>query len=179
MDWNVIVTVKTGPGQERDLLGALARFGRFRPTPFRGVCMGRVDDVEAFLAAILKAREAGKPWAERVARVIPVERVFLFAPETLTDQLRQAVAPFVARMSDGSFCVRLERRGLAGRLPSAEIERAVGEHVHELAAGQSKRMTTEFGDPDFVIAAETLGEECGVALLPRALRERYPFVQVR
>src|SRR3990172_225003 len=125
LDWNVIVTVKTGPGQERDLLGALARFGRFRPTPFRGVCMGRVDDVEAFLAAILKAREAGKPWAERVARVIPVERVFLFAPETLTDQLRQAVAPFVARMSDGSFCVRLERRGLAGRLPSAEIERAV------------------------------------------------------
>jgi len=40
-------------------------------------------------------------------------------------------------------------------------------------------MTTEFADPDFVIAAETLGEECGIALLPRALRERYPFVQLR
>jgi tRNA(Ser,Leu) C12 N-acetylase TAN1 len=40
-------------------------------------------------------------------------------------------------------------------------------------------MRTEFADPDFVIAAETLGTECGVTLIPRALRERYPFVQVR
>jgi hypothetical protein len=30
-----------------------------------------------------------------------------------------------------------------------------------------------------VLVAETVGEECGVALLPRALRERYPFVATR
>jgi tRNA(Ser,Leu) C12 N-acetylase TAN1 len=179
VDWNAIVTVKAGPGYERELLGALARFGRFRSTAFHGVCMGHVDDVEAFLEGILAARGAGKPWADRLARVVPVERVFGFAPETLADQLREAVAPLVGRMSDGSFCVRLERRGFAGRLPSAEIERAVGEHVHELAAAQGKPLRTEFADPDFIIAAETLGAECGIALLPRALRERYPFVQLR
>jgi tRNA(Ser,Leu) C12 N-acetylase TAN1 len=179
VDWNVIVTVKAVPGYERDLLGALGRFGRFRPTAFHGVCMGQVADLEAFLEAVRAAREAGKAWAERLSRVVPVERVFFFAPETLAGQLRDAVVPLVARMGDGSFCVRLERRGLAGRLPSAEIERAVGEHVHELAAAQGKRLRTDFVDPDFVIAAETLGEECGIALLPRALRERYPFVQLR
>jgi tRNA(Ser,Leu) C12 N-acetylase TAN1 len=179
VDWNAIVTVKAGPGYERELLGALARLGRFRPTAFRGVCMGRVDDVEAFLEAIRAAREAGKPWVERLARVVPVERVFGFAPERLAAELREAVVPLVARMSGGSFCVRLERRGLAGRVPSAEIERAIGEHVHELAAAQGKPLRTEFADPDFVIAAETLGAECGIALLPRALRARYPFVQLR
>jgi tRNA(Ser,Leu) C12 N-acetylase TAN1 len=179
VDWNAIVTVKAGPGFERELLGALARFGRFRSTAFYGVCMGRVDDVEAFLEAIRAAREAGKPWADRLARVVPVERVFFFTPETLADQLREAVAPLVARMSGGSFCVRLERRGLAGRLPSAAIERAVGKHVHELAAAQGKTLRTDFADPDFLIAAETLGDECGIALLPRAMRERYTFVQLR
>jgi tRNA(Ser,Leu) C12 N-acetylase TAN1 len=179
MDWNAIVTVKAGPGYQRELLGALAGLGRFRPTAFHGVCTGHVDDVAAFLEAIRAARETGKPWADRLARVVPVERVFGFTPETLGDQLREAVAPFVARMSGGSFCVRLERRGLAGRVPSAEIERAAGEHVHELAAAQGKPLKTELADPDFVIAAETLGAVCGIALLPRALRERYPFVQLR
>jgi tRNA(Ser,Leu) C12 N-acetylase TAN1 len=179
VDWNVIVTVNAGPGYERELLGALAGLGRFRPTAFHGVCMGRVADMEAFLEAIRAAREAAKPWTDRLARVVPVEHVFAFAPETLADQLREAVAPFVARMGGGSFYVRLERRGLAGRLPSTEIERAVGEHVHGLAAAQGKMLRTEFADPDFIIAAETLGAECGIALLPRGLRERYPFVQLR
>lgn len=51
--------------------------------------------------------------------------------------------------------------------------------MHELAEQVGLAMRTEFADPDFMIAAETLGTECGVALIRRALRERYPFVQVR
>jgi tRNA(Ser,Leu) C12 N-acetylase TAN1 len=105
--------------------------------------------------------------------------VFSFTPDTLAEQLKAATAPFVARLTDGSFCVRLERRGLQGQVPSADVERTVGEHVHGLAERAGLAMRTEFADPDFVIAAETLGTECGVALIPRALRERYPFVQVR
>jgi tRNA(Ser,Leu) C12 N-acetylase TAN1 len=179
MDWNVVVTVAAGPGHEHRLLGALGAFGRFRPTAFRDVCMGRVEEIAAFLEAIRSAREAGRPWAGFVARVIPAEQVFSFTPDTLAEQLKEAATPFVARFADGSFCVRLERRGLQGKLASADIERAVGEYVHGLAERAGRRMRTEFADPDFVIAAETLGTECGIALLTRALRERYPFVQVR
>lgn len=179
MDWNVVVTVKPGPGHERDLLGALAQFGRFRSTAFRDVCVGRVEESTAFLEALGEARAVGKRWAERIARVIPAERILPFAPETLADQLKEAIVPLVERMTDGSFCVRLERRGLAGRVPSADIERAVAEHVYTLAAARNMRLRTDLTDPDFIIAAETLGNECGIALLPRALRERYPFVQIR
>jgi tRNA(Ser,Leu) C12 N-acetylase TAN1 len=179
VDWNIIVTLKPGAALRHEVLGALARFGRFRRTAFRDVCMGCVEDLDALLEAIRAARAAGKPWAERIARVIPAETVLSFRPETLQDLLKEAVTPLVARMSDGSFCVRLERRGLAGKLPSAELERAVAEHAHALAAAQGKSMRTDFSDPDFIIAAETLGEQCGLALLTRSLRERYAFVQTR
>jgi tRNA(Ser,Leu) C12 N-acetylase TAN1 len=179
MDWNVIVTVTAGPGHEHRVLGALGAFGRFRPTSFRDVCVGHVEDLTALLEAIRSAREAGKPWAGFVARVIPAEQVFSFTPETLAEQLKAAATPLVARLADGSFFVRLERRGLQGELPTPEIERAVGEHVHAAAERAGLRMRTGFADPDFVIAAETLGTECGVALITRAMRERFPFVQVR
>jgi tRNA(Ser,Leu) C12 N-acetylase TAN1 len=179
MDWNVIVTVQPGPHFQRELLGALARFGRFRATPFRDVCVGRVDDCGTFLEALRNARAAGAPWTQRLGRVIPAEAVFWFTPETLAVQLKDAVAPLVARIGAGSFCVRIERRGFAGEMKTQDIERAVGEHVHALAAAQGKTLRTEFDDPDVVIAAETLANECGVALLPRALRETYPFVRAR
>lgn len=179
MDWNVIVTVQPGPHFQRELLGALARFGRFRATPFRDVCVGRVDEIGVFLGALRSARESGAPWVQRVGRVIPADSVFWFTPETLAERLNEAVAPMVARMEAGSFCVRVERRGYAGELKTQDVERAVGEQVHALAAAQGKPMRTDFDDPDYVVAAETLGNDCGVALLPRALREKYPFVRAR
>jgi hypothetical protein len=40
-------------------------------------------------------------------------------------------------------------------------------------------MRTAFDHPDFIVAAETVGHDCGVALLPRDLRTRYPFVGTR
>jgi tRNA(Ser,Leu) C12 N-acetylase TAN1 len=179
VEWNVIVTVKPGVAREHELLGALARFGPFRPTAFHGVCVGRVDDVATLLEGIREAGAAGKVWFEHVARVVPAEMVLSFTPETLADRLKQAVAPLVARMTDGSFYVRLERRGFARELASTEIERAVADHAYTLAAAQGKQLSTTFADPDFIIAAETLGRECGLALLPRALRQRYPFVRAR
>jgi tRNA(Ser,Leu) C12 N-acetylase TAN1 len=179
MDWNVILTVAPGRGNEHGLLGALAHLGRFRPTAYRYVCMGWVQDMAAFLEAIHEARAAGRPWSAYVGRVVPIEHVFSFAPESLAAQMKAAVAAFVPRLSDGSFCVRVERRGLAGRVSSRDVEREVADHVHALAAAQGKAMRTALEDPDFVIAGETLGGECGVALLPRELRQRFSFIQTR
>jgi tRNA(Ser,Leu) C12 N-acetylase TAN1 len=179
VDWNVVITVKRGPGFESQLLGALARFGRFRRTDFRDVIAGRVESTQSFLEALGAALAEGKRWVGWIARVIPVEQVFFFTPETLTQRLMEATAPFAERLADGSFCVRIERRGLAGQLATPEIERAVGEHLHALAAERGLHMRTQFADPDYAIVAETLGEECGVGFISRALRERFPFVQVR
>jgi tRNA(Ser,Leu) C12 N-acetylase TAN1 len=179
MGWNVVVTVRAGPGTERRALSALARFGRFRRTQFRDVIVGSAPDAQVVLEAVERARTEARPWAAAIARVIPVERVFSFAPETLADQLKEAVAPFVAQLGNASFCVRVERRGFEHRLPSAAVERAVGEHVHALAEAAGQQLQTRFEDPDYIIVAETVGDECGVALLDRTLRQRHPLVQVR
>ena len=179
MDWNIVITVQPGSGHEHQLLGALARFGRFRPTAFHGVCMGKVDNIDAFLEALHLASEAGKSWFTHLGRAIPVEATFFFAPETLAERFKGAAAPLVDRMASGSFHVRLERRGLEGKIPSPAIEREVAEHLFDIAAGQKKVLRTDFQDPDYIVIAETLGEECGVGLLTRELRTRYPFVQPR
>lgn len=179
MDWNVIVTVHPGHGHEHRLLDALRQFGRFRGTAFRDVCMGRVDDVGALLEALRVARDQSRPWLAGLGRVIPVEAVFAFSPETLAERLKEAVAPLVERMTSGSCYVRLERRGFEGKIQSPEIERQVADHLFAVASGQGKTLRADFRDPDYIVAAEMLGEECGVGLLPRDMRARFPFVQTR
>jgi len=178
-DWNMLVTVLRGPGREHHVLRELNLLGEFHGTEFRDVCTGRVEDAAAFLETLLRAVEAGAAWTRDLARAIPMARTFRFTPETLIDELQQAVAPLLERMHSGSFYVRVERRGLEGEVVSPEVERAVADHLFALAQAQGKALRTSFDDPDYIVVAETLGHECGVALLTREQRRRYPFVQAR
>lgn len=177
--WNVVVTTESGRPRFMAALAGLRRVGEFETVPFKGVCVGRVADVTAFLETLRAAKERGERWAQAIARVIPVEATFSFTPQTLVAELKSAVAPLAARLSSGRFHFRLERRGLAGEVPSDAVERELAEYVYALAAEHAIELHTSFSDPDAVLVAETIGEECGIALLPRALRERYPFVAVR
>lgn len=177
LDWNVVVTVVPGPAHERELIGALCNLGEFhRAQGFKDVCIGRVAEVEAFLGALAAARAAHKGWAAHLARVIPVEHRFAFGPDTLVPKACEAVDHFVDRMTDGSFFVRLERRGLAGAIDSPAVEQAIADHLVAQLGVHGRMLTVDFADPDYIVVAETLGEECGVGLISRAMRTRYPFV---
>ncbi|MCS6787411.1 MAG: THUMP domain-containing protein [Thiobacillaceae bacterium] len=178
MDWNVVVTVRAGPGHEHAVLQGLKALGEFHATAFKYVCLGRVEDSCAFLDEVLTAQESAQPWVAHLARVVPVERVFVCRPEDFVQSFKAAVTPFAARMGDGRFFVRVERRGQLGRIHTQEAERAAADHLIELVAARGGRLTTDFRDPDWIVACETLGGEAGVALLDRPLRERYPFLQV-
>lgn len=178
-DWNVIVTVRPGPQHVHRLLSRLGQEGRFARTPFKDVLVGRVDDLPRFLDSVREGLEAKQAWAALVGRVVPAQSVFTFTPDTLVAKLKESVAPLVAGISGGTFCFRFERRGMAQRLASQEIERAIADHVFALAQARGVTLATRFNDPDYLLVAETLGEQCGVALLARDLRSRYPFVQTR
>jgi tRNA(Ser,Leu) C12 N-acetylase TAN1 len=178
-EWNVVVTVTPGPRHEQRVHDAMQRFGRFWRTGFKDLCVGRADDLGALLEGVRNAIAAGKPWAQAVGRVIPIDATFPFVPETLTESLKAAVAPLAARLADGSFCVRLERRGLVGEINSPEVERAVADHVLDLAQASGRKLGVSLKDPDFLLVIETIGTDCGVGLITRELRSRYPFVQVR
>jgi hypothetical protein len=38
--------------------------------------------------------------------------------------------------------------------------------------------SVDFQDPDVIITVELVGDECGIGLMTKSLRERYPFVKV-
>jgi len=178
-DWNILVTVQPGPQHTRPLLNALRQYGEFHQTHFRDVCIGRVTDVAAFLESVRAACETHVDWARHLSRVIPVERTFRFTPDTLVALLKDALTPFAERIDAGSIYVRLERRGLASRVSSPDVERAVADHVFDIAERRGKALHTSFDDPDYIVVVETIDEECGLTLLTRETRRRYPFVQPR
>lgn len=180
LDWNVIVTVLPGAGRDHALPARLRQYGAFQRAPFKDLFLGKVADAAGFLESLRLARESGEAWVGSLARAIPVERTFRFAPETLAGQFAQAAEAFLDRIRDGaSFHVRLERRGFVGKIDSHGVELAVADHLLALAATQDKRLDVSFEDPDFIVAAETVGDVCGVALLSHELHERYPFVATR
>lgn len=178
-EWNVIVTTQPGWRREKALLGALNACGEFHPSPFKDVCTGHVADPAAFLEWLRRAAGAGEPWIADLGRVIPVEVVFRFAPGELTEKLKLAVAPMLPRIAGGSFHFRLERRGMGESVASPGVERIVADHLFSLAEQSGVSLAVSFDDPDAIVCAETLGELCGVALITRALRSRYPFVHVK
>lgn len=177
--WNVLVTAQPAPRALHELLTALHRFGEFRATPFHDVCIGRVSDMSTFLDALLEAQAAGRPWTKHLARVVPVARTFEFAPDAFLGKLETAAEELAADVGAGTFMVRVERRGLPDAIHTQELERLVAEQLFRAAEAGGKTLQTSFDDPDYILAVETLGTGCGVALITRDCRRRYPFVRVR
>jgi tRNA(Ser,Leu) C12 N-acetylase TAN1 len=178
-DWNVILTVVPGPRHVSEVLGALARFGRFSATSFKDVCVGRVSDVPAMLEAIAHARALEKDWGLAVGHVVPVESTFAFEPDRLADEVKRQAQHCFERLPEGSVCVRVKRRGLAGRVHSQLVEQAVADHIMTMAESACKRLSVSLSDPDCTIVIETLEAVAGIGLITRAQRERYPFMAVR
>jgi tRNA(Ser,Leu) C12 N-acetylase TAN1 len=175
--WNVLATSLEG---RRDaLLIALRRLGRFRPGGYRNVVVGTVDDRDGFLAAVRDALATDPLLPTALARLIPIEVTLRFDPTAPVDAVVSAAEPLVPRLAGGSFFVRLERRGLKGRVHSPSVERAIGDAVWRKLAEAGHVPKVEFADPDAVLVVETLGDQAGLAVVDRALRETFPFVKVR
>jgi tRNA(Ser,Leu) C12 N-acetylase TAN1 len=165
--------------RDEAVLAELEHLGEFRRTSFKGVLTGWVEDIPWFLETVQKAYSDGIRWARNIARILPTEQTFTFTPETFTDQLKEAVSPFLSRMSDGTFFVRLERRGYKGKIISPEVERAVDAHLIVQGERQGKVLRVSFEDPDFIVAVETVAPVCGILLLDREYRSRNPLVKIR
>jgi tRNA(Ser,Leu) C12 N-acetylase TAN1 len=177
--WNVLVTVQPAPRTVHQLLDALHVFGEFRMTPFHYVCRGWVKHIPTFLDAVLEAQQAGRHWTRHIARVVPIVCSFEFAPDSLQGKLEAAAAELASSIAGGTCFVRVERRGLPEEVHSADLERAVADRLFSAVEAHGGVLHTSFSDPDYIVAIETLDTECGIALITREIRRRYPFVRVR
>src|SRR3989442_1471564 len=163
--WNVLATSLEG---RRDaLLMALRRLGKFRRGGYRNVVVRAVESVDELLPP------------PALARVVPIEATVRFEAPTAVETLAAAAEPFVDRLAGGSFFVRLERRGLKGRLHTPTVERALGDHVWRALEARGHTPRVAFKDPDAVLVIETIGDEAGLGVLTRALRAQHPFVKIR
>jgi tRNA(Ser,Leu) C12 N-acetylase TAN1 len=175
--WNVLATSLEG---RRDaLLIALRKLGKFRRGGYRNVVVGQVDDVPAFLVTVREALASEPLLPTALAKVVPVERVIRFDPMTAADTFAAAAEPLLDRLAGGTFFVRLERRGMKGRLHTPTLERELGDRVWKALEARGQTPRVEFRDPDAVLVVETVGEEAGIGVITRQMRTEFPFVKIR
>ena len=175
--WNVLATSLEG---RRDaLLIALRRLGKFRRGGYRNVVVGAVEDVPVFLTAVRDALTADPLLPTALAKVVPVEGLVRFDATNAVESFAAAAEPLLDRLGSGSFFVRLERRGLKGRLHTPTVERDLADRVWRALETRGHVPRVEFRDPDAVLVVETVGDEAGIGVLTRAVRQEYPFVKVR
>jgi tRNA(Ser,Leu) C12 N-acetylase TAN1 len=176
--WNVVVTARQEPGAPRALRDALSRLVRLWGSGFRNVLVGHVDDPGAFLAAV-EQRRLARPTLDRwLGKIIAIERTFAVDPATFQTRLAAEAAPFVDRLVERTFHVRVERRGHKGAIDTHACEQALGAVLWAALEARGAHPVVEFRDPDVVLVVEVVGDTAGLGLVTRELRARFPFVKV-
>jgi tRNA(Ser,Leu) C12 N-acetylase TAN1 len=175
-NWNVLATAKDM--EQRRLAGLLQRFGKFRRTRFLGVLVGRVKEPEAFFEELRRREEEEPGFLDPLSKLVPIDRTFGFTVETFAERLKEAVLPYAELIGNGSFYLRVERRGHAGEIHSQHVEQELDGTLRERLVARGQTPSVDFNDPDVILVAETLDDECGVGAIPRSMRTRFPFVRV-
>lgn len=175
--FNLVVTLAVD-GCFRHLWEDLALYGDFRKTEFFGVILGYVPDPLEFLELVREKRDHQPVAFQNLGRIVPLASCFVFTPETFEAQLCEALTPYAERLVGQRFYVRLERRGLKGRIISPEAERNLDAFLLERLAKIGGAAEIAFDDPDMVLAVETIGTRCGIGLLTKELLKRFRFVRV-
>lgn len=176
-DWNVVVT--SYMHQEKRLLQELRGLGEFQPTGFRAVLIGQVHDIVEFLE-ILRERCEKKPFLpELLSSVVPIRKVFPFTLDNLMARLQEEALALGPEIGDRAFYVRMQRRGHKGELSSQEVEQALDQFLKEELSGRGQKCHIDFVAPEAIVVVETVHNQCGLGLVTRELKERYPFIKIK
>jgi tRNA(Ser,Leu) C12 N-acetylase TAN1 len=167
-------------GVREVLVRELRPLARVRRGGYRNVVVAEVDDPEAFLDRVADATAQSPALRAALAKLVPIASVVAFAtPAEFVDVVERALEPFVERLAGKSFFVRVVRRGHRGAIDTPAVERELGGRLWRALEARGERPVVRFDDPDVAVVIETLGDQAGIALIGRELRERHPFVRVR
>ncbi len=173
-EYNVLLTAMKGEGF--NLLRQLEalNLGFFKTADFKDVILGKVEDVEAFLKRVEEETIFG------LARVMYIENWVDFKLENFEEEVFKAIKDRLQEIKQGqSFCVRISRRGLKGKLNSQQAERKLGSLIWKELEARSIQPKVDLKDPDWLINIETLASKAGISMISRAKREAYFYLRSR
>jgi len=176
-EWNVVLTSQMG--QERRLEREVAGLGEFQPSGFREVILGQVPEPEAFLEVLKGFWEEKAFFSQLLSTAVPVRLVFPFTLENLVVRLKEEVLPLMGEIGDRPFYVRMKRRGHKGELSSLEVEQALDQFLKEKLAARGFSPRIDFDHPEVIVLVETVHNQCGLGLVTREMKERYPFIKIK
>ncbi len=178
MEWNVLATAFIR--KERYLLRFLREFGDFKGSGFRDVIIGAVENRDAFLETIESLRREHPERVRHLSQIVPVDKIFPFDVSDFREKLKEALAPYREELEhECRFYIRVKRRGHKGELSSLEIEKEMSAFIVDALEKAGKQAQVNFEDPDKFIIVETIGNQAGVGLITREMRERYSFIRVK
>lgn len=168
------VLLTSRPYWEDELVEEMKDLGEFRPTGFRGVFRGEVEDFVDFV------ERAEREPLFALSRIIPIDESFEFSPDNAVESFCRAAKGLMDRVEEGeSFGVKVERRGFQEELSSQELAQEVGAFVYnELRARDGTEPTVDLEDPDKLIIFETLRRWGGVGIISKEMREKCEYLMV-
>ena len=176
-DWNMVLTSQMG--QERRLLQEMAGYGEFHASGFRAVVIGKVPDTSEFLETLKRAWETQPFLPEILSTALPVQGVFPFTLENLLDRLKQEALSLLPEIDAKPFYVRVKRRGHKGEISSQAVEQALDRFLLDELAARGRQGRIDFQEPEVILFIELLHNQCGLTLITREMKERYPFIRVK
>jgi len=110
---------------------------------------------------------------------VPLERTFSFKLPDFLGKLEETISPYIEKVEDKNFYVRVKRRGHKGEISSQECEKEVAGFVMDHLEKAGKKAHVSFNDPDVIIVVETIANWPGVTTITREMKEKYPLVKVK
>jgi tRNA(Ser,Leu) C12 N-acetylase TAN1 len=176
-EWNVLVA--TYRGQEKKSLRFLSQYGDFKSSGFKDALLGHVEDVNLFLDKLELMRQENPGRMSSLSQIVPLERTFSFKLSDLLDKLKETVSPYIEKVADKNFYVRVKRRGHKGEISSQECEKEIAEFVLDHLEKAGKQAHVRFDDPDVIIVVEMTANWAGVTSITREMKEKYPLIKVK
>lgn len=176
-EWNILVTALWGQGKK--VLQVLTQHGEFKSSGFKDVLQGHVEDVRFFLEKLELMRQENPDRINALSQIVPLERTFYFKLPDLMDKLKETISPYIEKIEDKKFYVRVKRRGHKSELSSQEMEKEIAGFFVENFENAGKQAHVGFNDPDVILVVETIANWAGVAWITRDMKEKYPLVKVK
>lgn len=176
-DWNVVLTSQMN--QEKRLLKELAGLGEFQASGFREVVIGKVPELDAFLETLKRYWEEKPFFSNILSTVVPLRVVFPFTLENLVPRLEEQALALGPEIGDAPFYVRMKRRGHKGELSSQEVEQTLDLFLKTELTARGQKCHIDFEHATVLVVVETIHNQCGLGLVTRQMKERYPFIKVK